>query len=360
MTERQRFRETVHFGAPDRVPYWEVIGYWEGTFARWRAEGMLPDTEPGAFFGLDRGGWEKLDVYLGVEPPFPVEVIEKGEGYTIEQDGDGVWCRRLDGNRDTCQFVRFPIQSRADWEQFRKRLDPSSPRRQAGRGTAREREIADRTWPIAVSAGSVFGWLRDWMGLEGIALALHDDEAWVARMMEEVTDFILATIAPALERHPGTDYAVFWEDMCYKAGCLISPRHVQRLMLPQYRRITDLLHRHGIRAILVDCDGNHDELIPLWLEGGINGVFPLEVAAGEDPVALRRRYGKDLLLVGGIDKRELAKDRKDVEREVLGKAPFLLAQGGWIPSVDHAVPPDVPLENYRYYLSLLRSLAEKG
>jgi len=93
---------------------------------------------------------------------------------------------------------------------------------------------------------------------------------------------------------------------------------VRRLMVPQYRRITDVLHRHGIGAILVDCDGNHDELVPLWLQGGINGVFPLEVAAGEDPVALRRRYGKDLLLVGGIDKRELAKDR----REWLAAAPL--------------------------------------
>jgi uroporphyrinogen decarboxylase len=128
-------------------------------------------------------------------------------------------------------------------------------------------------------------------------------------------------------------------------------------MVPQYRRITDLLHRHGISAILVDCDGNHDELIPLWLDGGINGVFPLEVAAGEDPVALSRRYGKDLLLVGGIDKRALAKDLREIEREVLGKAPFLLEHGGWIPSIDHAVPPDVPLDNYRYYLSLLRKLA---
>ena len=87
------------------------------------------------------------------------------------------------------------------------------------------------------------------------------------------------------------------------------------------------------------------------------GDFALEAAAGEDPVALRRRYGKDLLLVGGIDKRALAKDRRDIEREVLAKAPFLLEHGGWIPSIDHAVPPDVPLENYRYYLSLLRKLA---
>jgi hypothetical protein len=360
MTERERFREAAHFGTPDRVPFWEVIGYWEETFARWRGEGMPRDAEPGAFFGLDRGGWEKLDVGLGLDPPYPVEVIEEGEGYTVEQDGDGVWTRKLAGSRETSQFVRYPVACREDWERFRRRLDPSSPKRHAGRGPTREREVAERTWPIAVPAGSVFGWLRNWMGIEGIAFALHDDEAWVQRMMEEVTDFILATIAPALERHPGVDYAVLWEDMCYKAGCLISPDHVRRLMLPQYRRITALLASHGIDVVLVDCDGNHDELVPLWLEAGINGVFPLEVAAGEDPVALRRRYGKDLLLVGGIDKRALSKDRQSIDREVMGKAPFLLEHGGWIPSIDHAVPPDVPLANYRYYLSLVQTLAGGG
>jgi hypothetical protein len=357
MTERERFRETAHFGSPDRVPYWEVIGYWDETFARWRTEGMPADAEPGAFFGLDRGGWEKLDVDLGLDPAFPVEVLDEGDGFTVEQGSNGVWSRKLAGSRESSQFVRFPVRSRADWDRYRRRLDPSSPGRRAGPDPAREREIADRSWPIAVSAGSIFGWLRDWMGLEGIALALHDDEAWVEGMMEEVADFIVAMIGPALARHPGVDYAVFWEDMCYKAGSLISPDHVRRLMVPRYRRITGLLRAHGIDTILVDCDGNHDELIPLWLDAGINGVFPLEAAAGEDPVDLRRRYGKDLLLVGGIDKRALARDRRDIEREVLGKAPFLLEHGGWIPSIDHAVPPDVPLENYRYYLSLLQKLA---
>jgi uroporphyrinogen decarboxylase len=350
----------MRFGAPDRVPLWEVIGYWSATLERWRAEGMPAGVPEGTFFGLDRGGWEKLDVELGIVPEFPVEVIEEGDGYRVEQGSDGVWRRTITADRESTQFVRYPVETRADWERYRARLDPTSPKRHAGRGAAREREVADRTWPIAVSAGSVFGWLRNWMGLEGISLALHDDEAWVQRMMEEVTDFIVATLAPALERVPGVDYAVVWEDMCYNHGSMISPEHVRRLMVPQYRRITGLLRAHGVDVVLVDCDGNHDELIPLWLEAGINGVFPLEIAAGEDPVALRKRYGADLLLVGGIDKRALARDLRDVEAEVMARVPYLLEHGGWIPSVDHAVPPDVPLRNYQHYLALVRTLAERG
>ncbi len=107
----------------------------------------------------------------------------------------------------------------------------------------------------------------------------------------------------------------------------------------------------------MDCDGNIEQLIPLWLEAGINGVWPLEVAAGMDALRLRQRYGRDLLLVGGIDKRELARDRAAVHAEVLRQVPCLNEQGGYIATVDHSVPPDVPFDNYVYFRELLRELA---
>ncbi len=139
---------------------------------------------------------------------------------------------------------------------------------------------------------------------------------------------------------------------------MISPEHFKELMVPQYKRITSLLREHGIDIILVDCDGNHDELNSLWLEGGLTGVYPLECAAGENVVALRKEYGKDLHLVGGIDKRALAKDKKAIEEEVISKVPFLVEKGGWIPSINHAVPPDIPFENYCYYWELVRKISE--
>jgi uroporphyrinogen decarboxylase len=149
-----------------------------------------------------------------------------------------------------------------------------------------------------------------------------------------------------------------WEDMAYKAGSLISPRVVRNLMLPGYRRICDKLRSHGIDVIFVDCDGNIDELVPIWLEAGINGVWPLEAASGMNPVDLRRQYGRDLLLVGGIDKRELSKGLDEVKVEVQRVVPALYAEGGYIPTVDHSVPPDVPWRNYAYFRRLLGEIAQ--
>jgi uroporphyrinogen-III decarboxylase len=38
--------------------------------------------------------------------------------------------------------------------------------------------------------------------------------------------------------------------------------------------------------------------------------------------------------------------------------PPMLEKGGYIPAIDHAVPPDVPLENWRYFMDMVRELGE--
>ena len=44
--------------------------------------------------------------------------------------------------------------------------------------------------------------------------------------------------------------------------------------------------------------------------------------------------------------------------EVLRFFPPLMAEGGFTPTVDHAVPEDVPFENYRYYADLAKQIAD--
>ena len=128
-------------------------------------------------------------------------------------------------------------------------------------------------------------------------------------------------------------------------------------MMPRYKKITDLLHSYDVDVIFLDSDGDVDQLVPLWLEVGINYIWPFEVAAGNDAVAMKKKYGKDLIIGGTIDKRALAKDKKAIREEVMSKVPFLLEQGGYFPSVDHSVPSNVTFENYCYYINLMREVA---
>ena len=150
------------------------------------------------------------------------------------------------------------------------------------------------------------------------------------------------------------DNVQWWEDMAYNNGPLISPDHVRRLMLPNWRRVNDAMRRFNPQVISLDCDGNCEKLIPIWLEAGVNCVFPNEVAAGSDVIALRREFGRDLLLMGGVDKRALSQDKQAIREELDRRLP-LVAEGGYIPEIDHAVPPDIPFENYCYYRELLTS-----
>ncbi len=113
-------------------------------------------------------------------------------------------------------------------------------------------------------------------------------------------------------------------------------------------------------VIFVDCDGKIDALLPLWLETGVNCMFPIEVGTwGADPVKLRREYGRDLRMLGGFDKHILAQGKDEIVREVERLAP-LVEDGGFIPFCDHRVPPDVPLANYRCYVEAARQVWGQG
>jgi len=148
------------------------------------------------------------------------------------------------------------------------------------------------------------------------------------------------------------------DDMAGKAGPLCSPATYREFCLPPLQRVTSLLRQHGIDIIIVDSDGNNDVLIPLWLEAGVSGLRPFEIAADCDPVRTRREY-PGLIMQGGIDKRALAHGQEAIDREILSKVPWLCLQGGYFPQVDHLVPPDVSLANYTYYARLLRGVVEE-
>jgi uroporphyrinogen decarboxylase len=129
---------------------------------------------------------------------------------------------------------------------------------------------------------------------------------------------------------------------------LISPEIFDELMVLRYKRITETLKKYGTDVNILDCDGCIYELVPGWLEGGINCMFPIE-AAHTDPLKLREEYGEQVLLFGGVNKVQLAKGRDAIDREMERLRP-LVEKGGYIPCVDHRVPPDVSFENYCYYV----------
>jgi hypothetical protein len=356
MNSRDRYLAVTHFQPYDRLFRDEMRAYGE-TVKRWRTEGLPPDDDYRRIAGYDR--FEVAPVNVGLAYGFEVETLEWSDHDEVYRDADGVIKRKLRNVPPPAmpQYVRFPLTGRDAWrEHFLPRLDAESPCRIPLHWDSLRKQYAARDFPLGVRAGSLFGWLRNWMGVENIAVMLYDDPALVREMMDHLGDLVVAVLRKVVF-DVTFDFAVMWEDMAYKTASLISPRHVRELMLPNYRKITDLLHQAGVDVVMLDSDGNVEELIPIWLEAGINYIYPMECAAGMDVVALRRQYGRDLIIGGGMDKRILATaDRRAIDAMIDEKRELMLA-GGYVPGCDHAIPPDISWDAFLHYRERLAEIA---
>ncbi|NQT20405.1 MAG: hypothetical protein HQ592_11915 [Planctomycetes bacterium] len=349
MTDKERLLGTLRFEKVDRAPDLEFFA-WNQTIERWAEEGMEGYTGFDNYLGTDEVGWGPHPM-VGVEmhPSFEEEVLEDKGDHLIVRDHEGAVCEKSKTHASIPRYIKFAIETRADWEKFAaERLDPKSP----GRVPENIDEICaqcgdGRTTPVLVFGASLYGKLRNWMGVENLSMALYDDFAWIEEMMEHLTRLCLE-VYESIAGKCTVDYAIWWEDMCYRSGPLISPEMFARLMVPRYRRMTDFLRNElGCHFNMLDCDGNIHELVGLWLEGGINLMFPLE-AAHTDPYRISKEFGTRVPLRGGFDKRAQAAGPEAIDAEFERLRP-LFEKGGFIPHTDHAVPADVSFENYLYY-----------
>ena len=186
----------------------------------------------------------------------------------------------------------------------------------------------------------------------------YGNPAWVERMMAERADAIIQITEEVL-KHTSFDVFWYWEDMAYNHASLVDPKMYRRFAFKHYRRVNDWLRSCGVRHIGLDSDGAIDELIPIWVDSGINMLWPFEVQSGMDVVAVRAKYGHDLVIMGGIDKRALAIGGDTMRREVDRVMP-LVEDGGYIPEADHSIPPDVTWPGFTEYVEYLKSRLGRG
>lgn len=375
MNARERFLAIARFEKPDMVPV--SGGPRKATLERWYAEGLPRDIDPSTYFKFEpegsitsypsegfEYGWNRLrshGVNLGPLPPFDYKILEKGQRYWVWIDGLGIKQRGFKDDWEsgwsgfaTRQFLEFPVKDRSSFLEIKRRYEPRISERYPRNWQKMLKEWERRDYPLCVSMRGPFWWTRDMMGLKGMILTMHKDPGLIAEIMGFCAEFQTVVLERALSEVEA-DWAMLNEDMAYKKGPMISPRAFREFMFGPYKEICASLKEHGVDIIIVDSDDNPEPLIPIWLEAGINGTSPCEIAANMEPVKLREMYPR-LILMGGIDKRELTKDREAIEREVLSKVPYLVKGGGYFPGVDHGVPPDVSFDNFKYFQNFTRKL----
>ncbi len=366
MNERERFLATARFQPVDRAFLLQPWA-WGSTITRWHNEGLPDNISLSSYFGTDREACVPIAMQgrygPHLHPPLEREIIEQTEEYCIIRDEEGniVKVFNDDPMQSMPQWIEYPMKDRNDWENIIKpRLDAKIAGRypQGSEWENYVNEVKSRDYPLGIWTGSFYGWPRSFMGVERISTMFFDDPDLIHEICEHIADFVIEQITPILESIE-LDFAFIWEDMGCKNGPLCSPKIYREFMLNPLKRVTNHLRQYGIDIIIIDSDGNNDVLVPLWLEAGVNGLRPFEIASDCDPIAIREKYGKELIIQGGIDKRVLSKSFEDIESEILSKVPYLCVQGGYFPQVDHLVPPDVPLDNYKYYSQLMRKVVEE-
>jgi uroporphyrinogen decarboxylase len=354
MNARDRFLACMDYKPVDRTPFWSWGG-WPETVERWTKEGYdrargIPEealTDP------------RISVHhwFFPNPAFEHKVISEDAEHVVYINHEGILMKEMRNNPYSSmpQFLKFPVENRADFRRFwKERMQPDLARRIGPNWQEELRKMRARPVPFIIISdrwGGFFGPLRNLLGVENLCMMFHDDPAFVEEMMEANADFIIAIMSQVLDVID-IDAFSFWEDMAYNHAPLISPDMVRRHMLPRYRRVTEYLRGRGVPHVGLDSDGQIHPLIPVWMDAGLDFLYPFEVQCGMDVLDVRRRYGRTLRIWGGVDKRALARGPAAIDAELARLKP-LIAEGGYIPHIDHTCPPDISFPNYCYHLKRL-------
>ena len=352
MTDRQRFNSQMHYRPVDRCFNME-FGYWDENFHQWPLfveNGITNNEEADVFFNFDiiRGAGGNVNI----NPPFPRTVVSETETMKVIQNGDGLLAEIPKDGHDTIpHYLKSSIQTPEDWKRVKEeRFRRDDPARKIDVAAVKKRHPPTRDYPLGLGCGSMIGRVRDMLTFEGLAYAMYDYPEMVEDMVETRCQLVEDSLDQLLP-HIDFDYASGWEDICFKNGPIVSVPFFNDVVVPRYERINRRLKKAGIDLWYTDCDGDVRPLLPGFLKGGINCLFPFEVNGCAHPAELFKEYGKDLRIMGGVDKIQLGHGPKAIKAYMETLAP-LVERGGYIPFCDHRCPPNVKPEDYLYYLDL--------
>jgi len=337
-----------------------TFGFWM-CLDTWKQQG-LPNVDLAELFHLDPAGNHSLGQLGWCEaafhPGFPVlQVKDLGET-EIVQDSAGRHVLYFKGRRQGFmpEYVGHPVRDLKTWEQdVLWRLNPESPERYADLEPRMAAAQAVAAQGLMITQGLVGGYmyLRSLIGPETLLYAFYDMPELIHTCMRQWFALAEAVISRH-QRYVTLDELFLAEDICYNVGPLISPDMMREFLLPYYQQLIANVRRRQIDRsrhlyIQVDTDGNAVPVIPIYREGiGMDVMSPFEVASNCDVVAIGRAY-PDLAMSGGIDKRVLARTAADIDAMCARILPAMRARGGYCPTCDHGVPPEVPWQNYLQY-----------
>ena len=383
MTNRERMLAVLEGKPYDRIPVMNM-GYWKETLMAWHGAGHLSPKDYGmdalpshpdgyeelvAYRGEMRPVWyvgkQVVDERMGFEvnwmcayhpatdlfPSFETKVLERlPNGHVKMQNAEGLLIVEMSGSTSIHGHAGTLMTGRDAWEELYLPKLQFSPDRVDMEAIEKIKRGEHPDMAVGLYAGSLFGTVRNWMGIEEVSYLFADDPGLFAEILQTRGELMYRVMEFVLQTGVKFDFIHYWEDICFKNGPLISPKIFEQILGPLYQRINDLARQFGIRLVSVDSDGMVDHLLPTWFGHGVNVIFPIEVGTwGGSLEPWRRQYGPGLRGVGGMDKRVLSQDRAAIDRE-MERLRRLVDMGGFLPCPDHLITPDARWENLQYYV----------
>ena len=347
MTSRERVLRALNHQIPDRVPIQDSP--WGATVSRWRKEGLPEDISPDEYFG-----YEFAFFGADLSPRFPVKVIEKNEEYIITTTPMGGVRKNHRDYSTTPEIIDYPVKTKDDWKEIKKRLKPDFTRIDWATGLANNKTAIEEGKFVCFSAACGYDALQSYMKSDQLLITIAEDPEWVKDMVMTLAELIIVTAELMMNNGFKFDGAFLYNDMGYRNGLLFSPDSYRKTHYEADRLLYGYFHSKGLKTLLHSC-GNVTELVPLLIEVGLDCLQPLEVKAGMDVITLKEKYGDRLAFMGNIDVRLMAdEDPAKIEEEIKKKFEVAKRGGGYIYHSDHSIPNNVSFQQYCRVMELVK------
>jgi len=347
MTGRERVLRALNHQIPDRVPIQDSP--WGATVSRWHKEGLPEDISPDEYFG-----YEFAFFGADLSPRFPVKVIEKNEEYIITTTPMGGVRKNHRDYSTTPEIIDYPVKTKDDWKEIKKRLKPDFTRIDWATGLANNKTAIEEGKFVCFSAACGYDALQSYMKSDQLLITIAEDPEWVKDMVMTLAELIIVTAELMMNNGFKFDGAFLYNDMGYRNGLLFSPDSYRKTHYEADRLLYGYFHSKGLKTLLHSC-GNVTELVPLLIEVGLDCLQPLEVKAGMDVITLKEKYGDRLAFMGNIDVRLMAdEDPAKIEEEIKKKFEVAKRGGGYIYHSDHSIPNNVSFQQYCRVMELVK------
>ena len=339
MTSRERFLTALSGGVPDRIPIMEhlfslklmqeLLGYTTVLY-----DGKT-QAKLAVKLGID-GIWTPINGFCGIEetPHEPNEIYKDEWGVTYQKNGWPIIAQ-----------IDTPVKCREDWEAYT--LPPvDTPYRLKIFKDVK----AANTEDLAVVLGTLGPFtMLSWyiMDFETLAITMYTDPEMVHEINEAVLEWTLGAIRLAI-KEGGVDCVQISDDWGGTNALLISPDDFRTFFIPYFRRLVAGIKELGVPVIMHN-DGRIWDVLDDLVDCGIDGLHPVERAAGMDLKKVKERYKGKLTPIGNINNKVTmaSSDPDDVRKEVLECIREAAVDGGYMIATDHSIRDLIPTENVR-------------